>query len=193
MVGIMNLTAPNASVVTNVQQVVTKVYTNLFVAIVILLAGVILGRLAGRFIHKVLSEVGINRFLRKATGIRLAVDELLANISTYAIYFIAIMMALDQLGLASVVLKVISVAMILIILASIFLGIRDFFPNIMAGIFITQRRLLRKGDMVRAGDIEGEIVEINLVETRIRTARNDIIYLPNSLMAKRELVKLGKP
>jgi len=180
----------NLTGISGVGQVLSNVYLNFAVAIIILLAGLIIGRLVGRFIHRILREVELNRLLRKTTGIKFAVDEIIANFISYLIYFIAIIMALDQLGVATAVLKIISIAIILIIVASIILGVRDFFPNILAGIFIAQKRLISKGDKVRIGDIEGNIIEINIMETRIVTRKGDIIYMPNSLLTKREVIKL---
>lgn len=187
-----NLTAGNSSVIGSVQEAFSKLYTNFAVAIIILLAGLILGRLVGRFIHKVLEEIELNKILKRTTGIKFAIDEILANLVTFVIYFIAIVVALDQLGLASTLLKIVSVAIMIVIIASILLGVRDFFPNILSGIFIAQRRFLNKGDQVKVGGIEGEIIEVNIVETRIRTKTGDIIYIPNSVLAKKEVVKLNK-
>jgi small-conductance mechanosensitive channel len=184
--------AENASVIGNIQHVISSVTTNFVVAIIILLAGVILGRLVGRFIHKMLEEIEINRLLKRTTGIRFAMDEILANLVTFVIYFVSIVVALDQIGLASPLLRVISIAIIVMVIVSILLGVRDFFPNILAGIFIAQRRFLNKGDLVRVGGIEGEIIEVNIVETRIKTKKGDIIYIPNSILTKKEVVKLGK-
>ncbi len=187
-----DLITENASVIGNIQHVISSVTTNFVVAIIILLAGVILGRLVGRFIHKVLEEIEVNRILKRATGIKFAVDEILANLATFIIYFVTIVVALDQIGLASPLLKIVSIVIIIIVITSILLGVRDFFPNILAGIFIAQRRFLNKGDMVRVGEIEGEIIEVNMVETRIKTKKGDIIYIPNSILTKKEVVKLNR-
>jgi len=182
--------ANNLTGIGGVGEILSNVYLNFAVAIIILLAGLIIGRLVGRFIHKILEEVELNKILRKTAGIRFAIDEIIANFISYFIYLIAIIMALDQIGVATMVLKIISIAIIIIIIASIILGIRDFFPNILAGIFIAQKRLLNKGDKVRIGDIEGNIIDISIIETRIVTRKGDIIYMPNSLLTKREVVKL---
>ncbi len=180
----------NLTRIGSVRDLLSTVYLNLAVAIILLLAGLIIGRLAGRLIHKILEEVELNKLLRKAAGIRFGVDEIISHLVSYAIYVIAIIMALDQIGVASAFLKIISLAIIIIIIASIVLGIRDFFPNILSGIFIAQKRLLSKGDKVRIGDIEGNIIDINIMETRIVTRKGDIIYMPNSILSKKEVIKL---
>jgi len=40
------------------------------------------------------------------------------------------------------------------------------------------------------GEIEGVVVEVNLIDTRIKTEKGDIIYVPNSNMIKKKVVKL---
>jgi moderate conductance mechanosensitive channel len=187
-----NATAAAPATLNGFQQLFSKVYTNFAVAIIILLAGVIIGRIAGRFVHKVLSEIELNNMIRKLTNVRLSMDEIIANFVTYFIYFIFIIMALDQLGVTTTVFKIISIVVILIIIASILLGVRDFIPNVISGIFLAQRRFLSKGDHVKVGDIEGEIIEINIVETRMKTKKGDMMYIPNSILTKKEVIKLRK-
>jgi small-conductance mechanosensitive channel len=184
--------AANLTGIGSIPELFSRFYTNLAVAIIILLAGLIIGRLVGRFIQKIFEEIELNKILRKTTGIRFSIDEIISNLVTYFIYFIAIIMALDQLNVATTVIKIIFLAIIIIIIASIILGVRDFFPNILSGIFIAQKRFLNKGDKVRVGDIEGEIIELNIIETRIVTKKGDVIYIPNSVLTKREIVKLKK-
>lgn len=174
----------------DVKEILSKVYSNFAVSIIILLAGFIIGKLVGRLVQKILKEVELNKLLKRTTGIRFAMDEILASFASYIIYIIAIIMALDQLGLADPVINIILIAIILIVIASIILGLRDLFPNIIAGIFISQKRQISKGDKVRIGDVEGNIIEINMLETRIVTKKGDIIYMPNSLLTKKEVVKL---
>lgn len=182
--------ASNITGIGSVRELLASAYTNFAVSIIILLAGLIIGKLAGRFVHKILQEVELNKVLKKTTGIRFAVDEIIASFISYIIYIIAVIMALDQLGLAATLLQIILIVIILIIIASIILGLRDFFPNLLAGIFISQKRLISKGDKVRIGEIEGNIIEINMIETRIVTRKGDIIYMPNSLLTKKEVIKL---
>jgi small conductance mechanosensitive channel len=169
-----------------------EVYTNFVVAIIILLVGVLLGRLAGKLVQQLLHELEADRFMKKTAHVKVSVEEIIANFTTYFIYFVTIIMALDQLGITTTVLQIISIAIIIIIIASILLGLRDFIPNLISGLYIHQKRILDKGDIIRVGDLEGEVVDFNLVETRIKTAKQDIIYIPNAILTKKEVIKLKK-
>ncbi len=101
-------------------------------------------------------------------------------------------MALSQLGLTTTVLHMISAAVIVIVIISIFLSIKDFVPNFMAGIFIHRKGFVNEGDKIRVKGVEGRIIHLNLVETRIKTKKGDVIYLPNVLLTRNEVVKLKK-
>jgi small-conductance mechanosensitive channel len=168
------------------------VFTKFVVAIIILLIGFIIGKLLGKIIQRALHEIELNNLLQRATGIKISLEEIISSFITYFIYFITVIMALSQIGLTTTVLNMISAAIIVIIILSVFLGIKDFVPNMIAGIFIHQKRFINKGDRIKVKDIEGKIIHINLVETRIETKQKDIIYIPNSMLTKSEVTVIKK-
>lgn len=69
---------------------------------------------------------------------------------------------------------------------SVFLGFLFTFgsagslSNIIAGLVLTYMRAFRIGDRVKIGDVTGDILEKNLLVTRIRTIKNEDITIPNS-------------
>ena len=69
---------------------------------------------------------------------------------------------------------------------SIFLGLIISFgstsaiANAVAGLVITYMRPFRLGDRVKIGEVTGEIIEKTLLVTRIRTAKNEDITVPNA-------------
>ena len=52
--------------------------------------------------------------------------------------------------------------------------------NIVAGLVLTYMRAYKIGDRVKIGDVTGDIIEKNLLVTRIRTIKNEEITIPNS-------------
>lgn len=71
---------------------------------------------------------------------------------------------------------------------SVFLGVLISFgsssaiSNIVAGVILTYTRAFRLGDRVKVGDTVGDVVESNLLVTRVRTIKNVDITVPNSMM-----------
>jgi len=69
---------------------------------------------------------------------------------------------------------------------SVFLGFLFTFgsagslSNIVAGIVLTYMRLFHLGDRVRIGDTVGDVVEKNMLVTRIKTIKNELISIPNA-------------
>lgn len=164
------------------------IVTKLIVAVIILLVGFIIGRVAGKLIQRVLQEIGFNKILKKAVGIKVSVEELIGSLITYFIYFITVVIALKQIGLATLLLDLLFGAIIILIIVAIFLSIKDFVPNMTAGIFIHQKRNIKEGSTIKVKGIEGEVIHINLVETRIKTESGDTIHIPNSILIKEEVV-----
>lgn len=71
---------------------------------------------------------------------------------------------------------------------SIFLGVvfslssSSAIANIIAGYMLTYRRAFRVGDRVKIGEIEGDVSEIRLQVTHVKTIKNEEITVPNSLI-----------
>lgn len=163
------------------------VFIDVTISIIIILVGFIIGRIVGKLIQGLFHELELNNILKKATGIKVSFEEIVGRFVSYFIYFIAIIMALNQIGITSAILYIIAGAVMVIVIVSLILAIKDFIPNVIAGFFIHQKRNLKEGDFIKVKKIEGKIIHINLVETRIKTKSNDIIYIPNSLLTKSEV------
>jgi small-conductance mechanosensitive channel len=69
---------------------------------------------------------------------------------------------------------------------SVFLGFLFTFgsagslSNIIAGLILTYMRLFKMGDRVKIGSISGDVIEKNMLVTRVRTTKNEIISIPNA-------------
>jgi small-conductance mechanosensitive channel len=68
--------------------------------------------------------------------------------------------------------------------------------NLINGLIITYMRSFRVGDLVRIGDTMGVVTESTLIVTRLRTAKNVEISVPNSLVLSGQVINYsvsGKP
>src|SRR3990167_2237062 len=66
---------------------------------------------------------------------------------------------------------------------------KEFVPNVVAGFMIYRKNRFKEGDYIKVKDIEGKVVHVNLVETRIKTKGKDIVYIPNSMLS-REIIRI---
>lgn len=62
------------------------------------------------------------------------------------------------------------------------LGGAGAFSNIIAGLVITYMRSFKIGDRVKIGEVIGDVKEKALLNTKIKTIKNEIITIPNSQM-----------
>jgi len=112
---------------------------------------------------------------REATLLRL-----LENISTYVVYFVAIIMILDTIG--------IPVATILagagIVGLAVGFGAQSLVKDIITGFFIIFEDQFSVGDFIRVGNFEGYVEEIGLRTTKIKNWTGEIHILPNGNIAE---------
>lgn len=162
---------------------------NLIAAIVILLVGLVVGRFLGNLTRKVLHELELDRLLKEQTRFKIPLEQFLASLVKFIVYFIVVILALEQVGLQTAVLNIILVIILLILMVFIILSIKDFIPNLVAGLFLHQKRNIKAGERIEVKNIEGEVLNISLIETKIRTRNGDIVYIPNSVLTKHVVIK----
>jgi small-conductance mechanosensitive channel len=62
------------------------------------------------------------------------------------------------------------------------LGSAGLINQIISGLFVVYSRSVKSGDYVRVGDVEGEVVNVGSLATKLRTPRQEEITLPHSLL-----------
>lgn len=72
------------------------------------------------------------------------------------------------------------------------LGSSTVIGNIIAGWVITYMRPFKKGDRIKLNDTVGDIIEKTPLVTRIRTAKNEIVTLPNSFIMSSQSVNYSR-
>ena len=63
----------------------------------------------------------------------------------------------------------------------IVLGSTGLISQIMSGLFVTYSKGVRPGDHVRIGDVEGEVLNVGLLATKLKTLKQEEITVPHSL------------
>ena len=73
------------------------------------------------------------------------------------------------------------------------LGSTSLVTNIVSGIVLTYTRGLRIGDRVKIGETIGDVLERNLLVTRIRTIKNVVVTIPNGMVLNNEIINYNAP
>ena len=68
------------------------------------------------------------------------------------------------------------------------LGSSSAISNIIAGYTMTYRRAFKVGDRIKVDDITGDVTEMRLLVTHLRTIKNEEIIIPNSKILNSEVV-----
>ena len=170
-------------VVGGLNQTVIKI----FFALLIFLVGFIIGKLLGRVLYKFMNELELNKFFRDSLHIKANAEHIFSEMVSYCVYIISLIAALEELGIANTVLYLITGAVIILLLVSFFLAIRDILPNFISGVYLYSREELRPGVNIELENIKGEFLHIDLFHLKIKTKAGDVLYIPNSAAAKAKI------
>ena len=144
-----------------------KLLPNIALASLILVIGFFIAKFLRGVVKKLLSKVIHNKTL----------DTLFSSLIYIFLLGIVIFTALSVLQLDKAVTSILAGAGILgLALAFAF---QDIAANFMSGIFLSIRRPIAIGDVVKIQNYMGKIEEINLRDTVIRTYQGQMVIIPN--------------
>jgi small conductance mechanosensitive channel len=167
-------------------QALIKLLPNILLAAIVLVVGIFIAGLIKKIASKLIAKVSHNTTL----------NGLFASIIYIFFIGIAAFTALSILQLDKAVTTFLAGAGIIgLALAFAF---QDIAANFISGIFLSFRRPLHIGDIVKVKDYMGKVEEINLRDTVLRTFQGQMVVIPNkdvfqnpienySLLGKRRL------
>ena len=165
------------------------IYSDTVIKIITSFLILILGNVLSNILRKVLKEAEINKILAKQFKIKISVENYLVNIFKYLIYFAAAITVLNQLGIPTFILRIIFLVIVIIVIVFIVLAFKDWIPNLVSGFYIYKTQKIKTGDTIIMNGLTGKVKRINLIETKIITKNNEVIFIPNSNITKYEIVK----
>jgi len=143
-------------------------------AVIIFLVCIIAVKVLMRVFNKLILKMNVDKSLH--AFIRTTVKILL--------YFVAVIIVADSLGIPiTSLIAVLSVAGLALSLA-----IQGVLSNIAGGIMVLSSKPFGVGDYIEAGGVGGTVKEIGLAYTKLATADNKLIYIPNSDISASQIV-----
>ena len=128
------------------------------------------------------------RTLDRSDGIEPGLQSLLLKTFRVASFFFIGTVVLDQLGVnVAVLVGGLGIAGIVAGFAA-----RDSLENFIAGVTVLVDKPFQVGDYIEINDQYGQVDEITLRSTRLRTVRNRIMVLPNTYMITHQLMNHTK-
>ncbi|SFR71601.1 Conserved TM helix [Halogeometricum rufum] len=149
----------------------------LFFAVVILIVGIVVGDKVGLLVQE------------RLRGVKLPQVGVIPAAAKYTVFFLAFLIALSQLGVATLALVVLLAAYLF---AIVFLGgiaFADLLKSGAAGTYLLLTQPYAIGDEVRVGDTGGIVQEVDLFVTHIEDDGEEYI-VPNRKVFEVGLVRL---
>lgn len=139
--------------------------------------------LAAIFVTRFFTRLVFDRILRKfhlKDGVRYT----LRRLTEYTLHLVGIIVAFQFVGInlsgLAVIFGLLSVG--------IGFGLQNVTGNFVAGLVLLFERPIRIGDRVTVGDVEGDVEEISMRATKVRTLNNISIIVPNSQFTSSNIV-----
>lgn len=118
----------------------------------------------------------VRRFLR-ATALPLDVQEPLRRTVVYVLWFAVLLYATKELNLGEILYPLLGAS--ILVGAAIALAVKDVLSDAVAGIFLLVDRHFNIGNEIETMNHRGEIIDVTLRKTRLKTNDGAIIVLPN--------------
>lgn len=161
-------------------QTVESYFYIVMVSVVILLVGFAAGFLIKKLLLRFLKEVELNKAMCKV-GITSDLERGVSSIASYLIYLITLILFLDQLGIRSVVVYLFVGGVLMLLILTFLVGMKDIIPNFVGWFYIQKQGRIKEGHNIEIKEISGMVERVGYLETEIKTERGDLLYIPNSL------------
>lgn len=157
---------------------VTAFLPQLFIAALVLVVGIVVGDKA---------ELAVSERLR---GLKVPQVSLLARLTKYTVFYIAVLIALGQLGIATTALLVMLFIYFfgLVVLGG--LAFKDLLSSGAAGLYLLLNEPYSIGDRIRVGDRRGIVQEMDVLVTTVETENGTEYIIPNRLVFQEGVVRL---
>ncbi len=145
---------------------------NFEIAFITLFTGLLISRLVGKVIKRMLAEAELNK-LFAAKGAR-TISDILGSTTEGLLYLVTVLIVLKQLGLTNLVFYVIMFLLAIFILFFVFLCLKQA-QNILAWLMIRSSLNKNLGKIVHIGDITGKLESVGLFQSRLNSTETFLV------------------
>ncbi|MEO5500147.1 MAG: mechanosensitive ion channel family protein [Ginsengibacter sp.] len=147
-----------------------RLLPNIALAIIILFIGFFITKWLRKVIKKVSRSLVDNP----------TIQNLFTNLIYIALLLIVLFAALTVLNLSTAVTSILGAAGLLGFAFAF--AFQDIAANFMSGIFISLRKPLHVKDIVKLNEYMGEVIEINMRDTILKTFQGQMVIIPNKMV-----------
>ena len=166
-------------------QQLASIFDNFFFkllsAVIILLIGLLIGKILGRFVRKALYEIEGNNIM-KFVGFRINIEKTLGELTSAIIYIYTFYLSFSQFGITNLLVYGIGIVILLVVGISFLLSIKNFIPNLFDGFIARRKYHLKVGNNFKFDNTTGKIEKITLKDIKIRTKDNELLFIPYTFL-----------
>lgn len=157
-------------------------------AILIFFIGLIIGRIAGRLVERFFASFEIDKITQKK-GLSFSVQKIAAFITSYAIYSIFLVLALNQIGITDTLLTILIIAILSLIAITLLVWLKESIPNFLALNKVQKKNLVHVGEHISIKGVKGEVVKVGATQVTVKTVAADIVHIPHSVIVEEKKLK----
>ena len=136
---------------------------------------VILVLVVAFFVIEIIKRL-LRRFLSN-TILPIDAQNLMRRIIVYGLWFAVLMYVTAELGLEEIFMPLMGASVL--VGAALALSVKDALSDAVAGVFLLLDRHFNIGDEIETVKYRGEIIDVTLRKTRLKTSDGTIVVLPN--------------
>lgn len=162
----------------NNQTLLLEYAVNLVAAVLILIIGLFVAKMAGKAVSRLLAMRGVDT----------TVSDFLSAIVRYAMIAFTLIAVLGRLGVQTTsVIAVMGAAGL-----AIGLALQGSLSNLAAGVLLVIFRPIRSGEYVVIGAAEGTVQTVQIFSTTLRSADDKIIVIPNGKVISGDIINVSR-
>jgi small-conductance mechanosensitive channel len=165
------------------------------IALVIVLAGFIVGKILESILRSLLTKMDTDERLAKIFSARRNYARAIRRTIVRIVYILALILALHQVSMVGPALTILEFLALTVLLVSFVIAGMDVVPNITARAALHHKHIA-VGDEVSFSDetgvVQGTVVDMTLIDVRIKRKNGDIFFIPNAVFLKQSITKRKK-
>src|SRR3989344_2925297 len=169
--------------ITSITDTAQVLFNKAAVAIVILIVGLAIGLLLKKITFRIFRQIELNKIMSNV-GVTYDLEKGVSSILSYVVYLFTLLLFLEQLEIKSIVLYLAAGGLLLLVILTVIVGLKDVIPNFIGWIYVQRKPSFKEGYHIELPEISGLIEHIGYLETEIKTEKGDVLYVPNSLFLK---------
>jgi len=173
------------SFIDRVVQMVTPTLNSIVAGLLIIFIGFIVGKFLRGFLLKILRDARVDETGKKVLKRNVSFASNVSSVVAYGIYVLSFIMALEAIGITSVVFSAIGIIFLVVIVISLAISFKDSIPNLIVGVRMRKQAKYDTGRTISFLGVHGIIKERTLIQIKVERKNGDQFIFSNKLFKEK--------